>query len=233
MNLADQSLVLQESLGLRHYPVAVSFLKADESVPSEYEKPSEPLRHCQAVMRARKGEMLVLPSDMHACKVGSSVLGMNVIPEKAENGELHSSMGLFSSPEAAHDAIAVRPMMMPNSVVGTVYSPLSSASIEPDVVLITATPEQAQWLLPSAHGYNDGSRISLNMSTVLAACGDATVLPYITGKPNASFGCFGLRKSTDISADEMIVGIPIGKLDSLINSISSLSKSTIPKSRSK
>lgn len=213
--------------------MAVTFLRNLDGIPSEYQEPLEPLRHCQAVMRARKGDMLMVTSDMHACKVGSSVLGMNPIPEKAESGELHSSMGLFSSQDAAHDALAMRPMMAPNFALGTAYSPLSSASLAPDVVLITATPEQAQWLLPSAYGFNDGSRVSLNISTVLAACGDATVLPYITGKPNASFGCFGLRKSTDISADEMIVGIPISRLESLVGSLSSLSMGAIPKSRSK
>ncbi|MGE4274974.1 MAG: DUF169 domain-containing protein [Candidatus Methanomethylophilaceae archaeon] len=233
MSYEEMSDVLREGLGLRHHPVAVSLLRDLAAAPSAYRKPPEPIRHCQAVMRSGNGEMIFLPSDFHACKVGASVLGMNALPDRAESGDLHSSMGLFRSPEAARDALALRPMLAPNSVTGTLYSPLSSAQVEPDVVLVALMPEQAQWLLPTSIGFDDGSRLSMSMSTILAACGDATVMPYITGKPNASFGCFGFRKSTDITPEEMLVGIPFGKLETITDTIRTLAAGTIPKSRTR
>jgi uncharacterized protein (DUF169 family) len=77
---SEDSRKLMEGLGLKYEPVAISLVKKGQSLPEGYSQPDKPLRHCQAIMRARKGEMLVTPADKQACPGGASSLVLTPTP---------------------------------------------------------------------------------------------------------------------------------------------------------
>jgi len=220
-------------LGLKNEPVAVSLIKKDQAIPSGYAEPETNMRHCQSIMRARKGESLVIPASKHACHVGASALGMVPTPEKVSSGELHYNLGMFETPEAARKMIAKRPTIEMGSIVATVVSPLSKARIDPDVVVVIGVPEQIYWLMPVAATYNSGGRICADTASFQATCVDATIIPYLTGNTNISLGCFGCRKATDIAPEEMLVGIPGSKLELIVAVLEKMGAGPIPKSRAK
>ncbi len=222
-----------EALGLKHEPVAVTLIKQGEEFPEGYTIPDKNLRHCQAIMRARKGEMLAVPAEKQACPVSASSLGMSPIPEKVRSGEFHYGMGMYESPEAAKTTMEKRPSLEEGSVRGTAIAPLSKTKLKPDVVVVTGLPEQMFWLLPAASTFSMGGRITVEMASVQASCAAATLLPYMTGNLNISLGCFGCRKTTDIAPEEMLVGIPRSKLDGIVKSLDKLAAGAIPKSRQK
>ncbi len=66
---------LVKYLGLKYEPVAVKVIKKGEPMPEGYSEPDKNLRHCQSIMKARKGESFIIPADKHACVVGASSLG--------------------------------------------------------------------------------------------------------------------------------------------------------------
>jgi uncharacterized protein (DUF169 family) len=230
---AEMSRTLVEILGLKYEPVAVTLIKKGQQAPEGYAQPDKPIRHCQAIMRARHGESLLVPPDKQACPVGASSLGLVPLPEKVECGEFHFNLGMYASEEAARNMIRQRPALETGSVVAVAVSPLSKAKIEPDVVVIIGTPEQVYWVLPAATTFSVGGRITVDMASVQASCADSTVLPYVTGNVNISLGCFGCRKATDIAPEHMLVGIPMSKMPDIVAAVRKMGEGPIPKSRAK
>jgi uncharacterized protein (DUF169 family) len=229
----DMSRILMESLGLKNEPVSVTLIKKGQDIPAGYAEPETPIRHCQSIMRARKGESLFVPAKKQACPVGASALGISPTPEKVATGELHYNLGMFETQAAAKRMIDQRPTIEAGSVVATVLSPLSKARVEPDVVVVVGVPEQIYWLMPVAATFNAGGRITADTAAFQATCVDATVIPYLTGNTNLSLGCYGCRKSTDIASEEMLVGIPMSKMANIVAAIGKMSQGPIPKSRAK
>ena len=67
-----------------------------------------PVRHCGTIMRARKGEKLLVTPEKEACPVGASALGMVPVPEKVASGEFHANMGMYKDPAAAKHTLEMR-----------------------------------------------------------------------------------------------------------------------------
>ena len=113
-----------DALGLKHEPVAISLIRKGEALPEGYTRPEKALRHCQAIMRARSGESLLVEADKQACPVGASSPGLVPTPEKVSSGEFHHDMGIYSEQSAARATIEQRPALEQESMETTavVYS---------------------------------------------------------------------------------------------------------------
>ena len=233
MNYAEMSKKIVDTLGLRTEPVAITLIKKGMPMPEGYKEPEKPLRHCQSIMRAKHGEMVLMPANKQACPVGASALGLVPMPEKVRSGEFHHGMGLYDTPAEAAKTMAVRPALETGSVIATALAPLSKATLEPDVVVIVGLPEQVFWLVPAATTFSVGGRVTVEMAAVQASCVDSTVIPYVSGNVNISLGCFGCRKTTDIKPEEMLVGIPAKKLPEVVKALEKMGAGPIPKSREK
>jgi uncharacterized protein (DUF169 family) len=221
---------LVKFLDLKYEPVAVKVIKKGETMPEGYSEPDKNLRHCQSIMKARKGESFIIPADKHACVVGASSLGIIPIPEKVASGEFHHNLGMFDSVQAAAEMITQRPAFEPESRTATVVGPLKDAKVEPDVVILVDRPETIYWIIP-ASTYYTGGRVNFSSAAFQASCADTTILPSLTGEINVSLGCFGCRKATDIENDEMLMGIPFNKLEGIVNALEILYKGPLPKAR--
>jgi len=230
---AELSKKLMDALGLKTEPVAVTLIRKGQSVPEGYNTVEAPTRHCQSIMRARKGEMLCLPAEKNSCPVGASVLGEASLPEKVKSGEFHHNMGMYESNEAAASTIAVRPSLPAGSTIATVVSPLSKAKARPDVVIVVGIPEQLFWIIPAAQTFEKGGRVTVEMAAVQASCVDSTVIPIETDHVNISLGCFGCRKTSEIAPEEMLVGIPWSKFEGTVKAVEKMAQGPIPKSRQK
>jgi uncharacterized protein (DUF169 family) len=99
--------------------------------------------------------------------------------------------------------------------------------------VVTGTPEQLYWLLPAVSTYERGGRISIETASFQASCADTTILPYKTGIPNLSLGCYGCRKSTDIAPEEMLLGFKADTLDRTVEILEKLKAKAIPACREK
>lgn len=230
---AELSKKMVDILGLSTEPVAVTLIKSGQKMPEGYAIAEMPLRHCQTIMRARRGEKLAVPAARQACPVGASALGMVPLPDKVRSGEFHHAMGMYESTNSAARTISSRPSLELGSVIATAVAPLSKATVAPDVVVVVGLPEQVFWIAPAASTFQEGGRVTVEMAAVQASCADSTVVPYVTGNINLSLGCFGCRKTTDIAPEEMLVGIPAAKLGMLVSALEKLGASAIPKSRVK
>jgi uncharacterized protein (DUF169 family) len=232
-NYADLSHRLVNALGLRTEPVAVTLIKRGQGIPSDYPSVESATRHCQSIMRARKGEKLCLPVEKNACPVGASALGEVALPEKVKAGEFHHNMGLYEDTAAAAKTMELRTTLPEGSTIATVVSPLSKATVKPDVVIVVGIPEQMFWIIPAAQTFQRGGRVHVDMAAVQASCVDSTVIPLMTDRVNISLGCFGCRKTSDILPEEMLVGIPWTHFEETVAAVEKMAQGAIPKSRQK
>jgi uncharacterized protein (DUF169 family)/NAD-dependent dihydropyrimidine dehydrogenase PreA subunit len=223
--------IMKRILGLRWEPVAISLIPTGELLP-DVPIPAERLRYCQSLMAARRGRSFMMPANRHACPDGTSILGLTEMPAKLASGELYLLFHKLDSIEAAQRMANERPHLKPRSIQATVVTPLADAKTEPQVIAVFAQPEQAMWLLMSA-AYYTGHRFDLHASGYNAQCVETTLIPYLTGEPNVSFGCYGCRASSDIGDDLMFVGLPTDLMPTIIRGLEELGSQAIPQSRAK
>ena len=62
---------------------------------------------------------------------------------------------------------------------------------------------------------------------------DATIKPFVEGRLNFSYGCYGCREATDMGAEETVLGFPGFMLDPVVRSLEALGEKAIQRSRSK
>ena len=233
VDYAEISRKMVEILGLKYEPVAVTLIKKGQPLPTGFPEPEKNIRHCQSIMRARKGECLLVPASKHACPVGASALGLVPTPEKVASGQYHYALGMYRSEEAAKHFIDVRPALEPEGLAATLVCPLSKVKSPPDVIIVTGVPEQIYWILPAAFTYDQGGRVTIETASFQATCADSTILPYLTGIPNISLGCYGCRKATDLAPEEMLLGFRADALERTMSVLEELMKKAIPACRKK
>lgn len=223
--------VMRDVLQLRWHPVGIHLLPAGAPVP-DVPVPSERYRYCQSLMAARRGRSMMMPANRHACPDGTSILGLTPIPAKLASGELYILFHKLDSIEAAKKMVSERPSLDARSIDATIVFPLDDAPIDPQVVAVIAKPEQIMWLCMAA-SYYTGHRFDFHASGYNAQCVETTLIPYTSGEPNISFGCYGCRASSDVSDDFMFMGIPVEMMPTMIRGLRELGKKAIPQSRDK
>ena len=220
-----------EALDLRWHPVAVGLIDVDDPLP-DVPMPTEKLRYCQSMNAARRGASILMPPHCHACPDGTSIFGMTGVPDKLATGEIYVLFHKVVDAEAAAKMVGERPTLPPKSKRATLVQPLGKCTRHPEVIVFTGTPEQMMWLSMSM-SYFDGHRHDFHASGFNAQCVEATLLPLMNDEPNISFGCYGGRASSDIGEDMMYMGVPLNRLDTIVEGCQELAKRAIPQSRMK
>ncbi len=225
---ADYAFKIRTMMKLRYEPVAIKLIKEGEDIPG-YEKPEKQMSHCQAIMRARKGECLKLkPEDLN-CHVGSSALNMTEVPAGVADGTFHYKLGGFDSPEAAVNLIADR-VMVDEKFVGEMVCPLKDADFKPDVIVIIDIPERIYWMIPLMTG-KEGGKATFSAGAFQCTCEDVTAYPYVTQTPNISLGCYGCRRRTDMGSEELAAGFPYGMIGDFVERLERLDEGILQKAK--
>ncbi len=229
----SQSVLLKDILNLRREPVGVKFLNDINELPSisDYEQKRK-LRYCQSLMLAGEGHKILLSSQNISCAAAGAAFGIMPLHPKLASGEGHYNTGVFGSLESAEKIMREIPRIDQGTFKYIAIGPLGEVEWVPDVVIVEAEPEAIMWL-SLAQIYDSGTRLQYSTSIVQACCVDVTVVPFLSGKPNASFGCIGCRESTDLDAKEAMLGLPGKNLETIVANLKLLQEKTIPKNRKK
>lgn len=212
---------LKDILGIIREPVAVKMVRDEVELNnmglSGYDADTK-CRYCQAVMRASKGEKVILSATNLACAAATAAFGIKSLHPKLASGEAHYNVGTFGTQEAAHRMMSDMPRLALGDYAFVLVSPLSACEFQADVVLVEAAPENLMWLV-LASIYTTGERLQFSTSVVQATCVDSTIVPFKTGKPNATLGCTGCREATDLEQTENLIGIPFQSLPIIIKNL--------------
>ncbi len=221
-NYEEMSSKLKAILGLKGSPVAIKLVKSKDEIPAGVPELNEKLRHCEMVQKARNGNIFYATKEQHACAGGAGALGIVETPEKIKTGEFYFGLGRFKTLESAKKTMDAVPRTGKH-FEASVYAPLEKATFKPDVVVVIGNPKQLLKLAQS-NIYENGGRNLAGFSGIQSVCADAVAQPYNTGEMNATFGCDGSRKFAKIADDELIVGIPMKKLESVVEALEKISK---------
>ncbi|HHW07437.1 MAG TPA: 4Fe-4S binding protein [Clostridia bacterium] len=232
MDYQELSRIFKETLSLRWDPVAVRLVRMGEERPPEAVEPPVPLRHCQSIIAARRGNCLYMPPRSHACPDGAGILGLVEMSPKLRSGELYLLFKKMPDLETARKMIATRPEFPAGEYEATLLAPLGAAAFAPDVVIFTLWPEQAMWMC-CALTYATGERQYFKTSGFNSTCADLVVQPMQSGAMNISFGCYGARAASEINDFELYLSVPVPLLEPIARSLLKLSQKSIPEERQK
>lgn len=220
---------LKESVGLEYEPVGVKFYEtySPNGIPK-----AEDHRMCQLVMRARKGEKLILTKEGISCPAAAAAIGFKPLPKNLQDGTMLQGYGIFRDKNSAVNVMNDMPRIEQGKYEAVVAMPLKDWKENPDVIVIEDEVEKLMWIA-LAYLNEDGGRLDMSTSILQAVCVDSVVLPFKSQKINMSFGCYGCRDATDAKPNEAILGIPFSKLEMIGDNLKYLKSKAIERSRAK
>lgn len=190
-------------------------------------------RYCQALMKARHGEKVVLMPEEISCPAAASVFGVAPLPEGLASGRGLKGFGIVQEDETGAEMFRGMTRLPAGRVARIVLAPVQDLPEPPDVVVVEGTVESLMWLLLADLNLARGKRRTGDTAVLQATCVDATLIPYVEGRLNFSLGCYGCREATDIGPGEAVVGFPGAMLGDICRMVEYLAEKAIPKSRSK
>ena len=231
---AQASDVLRNLLGDGTDPVAV-FLLAPGQEKGAFAafEPVRGHRYCQALMKARHGESVLLEPAGLSCPAAAAAFGFRPLPPQLANGKGLVGFGIVADEAVGKRMFAGMPKLAEASIASIVLCPLRLAPRIPDVVVVEGLAEVLMWLLLADLNVHGGDRRIGDTAVLQATCVDATVIPYLKQRLNFSLGCYGCREATDLLPGETVVGFPGALLNPLVGVVKMLRAKAIPRSRAK
>ncbi|HOS94056.1 MAG TPA: DUF169 domain-containing protein [Armatimonadota bacterium] len=218
-------------LELTSEPVGVRFIPQGQALPEDCQTPAS-RRYCQALMEARRGARVLLTPDNVSCPAAAAAFGFRPLPPMLASGEMLHSFGIFGSAEAGKATIDSMRRLRPGEYSAVALGPLAALHGEPSVVVVEGTVEQVMWIALAAR-HQTGGRTEFSTAILQATCEDATLLPFLTERLNATLGCYGCRDATDMGVDETAVGFPYSMLPAVVDGLRALGNKALPSARSK
>ena len=231
-NLKAMGVNMISILGLSGSPIGVRLLAGNDEYPAEAEMLKHH-RYCQALMRARRGEHVLLDGEGIACPSAAAAFGFRPLPVGLQSGKGLVGFGIVSDEEVGKRMFENMPKL-PSEKIQTLYLfPLDQAKHVPDIVVVEDEVEKLMWIVLSSLHATGGKRVSSNTAVLQATCVDSTIIPYLEDRLNFGYGCYGCRDATDIGMNETVLGFPGAMLPLIMEHLEFLNRKAIPTSRSK
>jgi len=216
MNSIQQHLSIFNKFNFERQPVGVKFLLRK---PQGIEQLDKSLAFCEMHREAQlRGLPFYAARENFGC-AGPIPLGMDEIEPIFASGQVGPKLEIFKGPRANRRIYQVLPKLDRNTANYVVFSPLDKLSFEPDVLIITANPSQAEIVL-RASSYTSGEMYSSKTTTVLG-CAWLYVYPYISGKLNyiVTGLCWGMKALRVFPEGLILISIPYDLLPTLVHNL--------------
>jgi uncharacterized protein (DUF169 family) len=199
-NVGDANRI-GELLGLRLQPVAVSFQPTPPEGVAKIDAAA--VASCSYWKLAANGQAFYTDAADHlGCPIGAHTHGI----EKSDqlNFELESVVGTMVQLQYINMEEVPHIPQLPGPFGVAVYAPLSNATPEPAVVIVTGTAKQIMLLAEAAHAAGLMSDSSMVGRPTCAA------IPAViqSEKIATNLGCIGNRVYTDMPDDELYFVCP-------------------------
>jgi uncharacterized protein (DUF169 family) len=214
------------------YPVGVKFLRNEDENPQEVNH-LKSHRYCQALMKARHGEKVLLDADGINCPAAAAAFGFKPLPKGLETGKGLVGFGITCEESTGVEMFKGMEKFAPGEIRAVYLFPLEQADRKPDVIVMEEETEKLMWVSLAYLNARGGRRIESSTAILQAACVDATIIPYKQQKMNLSYGCYGCRDATDIKPGEAVLGFPFSDFYPICEYLEHLGKKAIRNSRGK
>lgn len=217
---------------MNSYPVGVNFFFNEKDFHHNAEKLSG-YRYCQALMKARHGEHVLLDAAGIACPAAAAAFGFKALPEGLKTGKGLVGFGIVNKESTGQTMFEGMAKIEPGILKALYLFPLETAEIEPDIVVLEDESEKLMWIALAYLNIQGGKRIESNTAILQATCVDATIIPFKEQRLNLSMGCYGCRDATDIGNNETVLGFPFKDFRPIWEILEFLNQKAIPNSRGK
>jgi uncharacterized protein (DUF169 family) len=203
---------LKKQLELDTNPVAVTFAGAPApGTPAPQGKVSV----CQALKKASEGEAVTITAETCGCPGGLVSLGLGQMPPQGRErlvDFLVNKEKVFCSRVAIYrgQQSVPAPLGMASHVF---FSPLSSATTQPDIVVFIGKPASLQRLISFA-GYWEGGSLKAELSG--PACRTGIAYPVVTGEIGLSLLDFGARRLAGFADEHLLLSVPLHRMMGII-----------------
>ena len=216
MTSLQQDLVILEKFNFDIKPVAVSFLIRP---PDGVARLEAKMTFCQMIKRAQEGPPFYADSENHACEVGPFILGGQKVPPPFFRGEYGVAQKHFKEPRAMRKVYQIIPKLEKDVVSCVAFSTVDKLSIEPDVIIFVADPDQTQILL-RAMSFTTGQPYTSKFTGVMG-CAWFFIYPYLTGELNyvpANFSA-GMKLLKIFPEGTIVTSIPYQLLPTVLRNL--------------
>ncbi len=199
-------------------PVGVKFnFHEEEGVI--YERLDEPIRFCQAVDYVLKtSRNILLKKEDISCPAARIALGFE------DNGDIlvECANKLVGAGKFKDEASAIQVLSDIPTIRGEICSVLlSSMGVLPDTFVFHSNPSVIMRVVQAyQRAYSQPLRFYI--TGVMPVCGNCAVRSYLTNEICVSFGCDDSRKYGSIPDDDLVMGIPLKKALSILQSLSEM-----------
>jgi len=217
MDLQKWSARLKKELALNTEPIAVTFAGAPlPGTPA----PQGRVSVCQALKKAGEGDTVTITAETCGCPGGLVSLGLGQTPAASKErlvDFLVNKEKVYCSRVAIHrgQQSVPPPAGMASHIC---FSPMSKATVTPDVVAFLGKPGSLHHLLSFA-SYWDGS--SAKAELFGPACRTAVAYPVVTGEIGLSLLDFGARRLAGFAEDLMLLGVPFHRMIAIFQALDS------------
>jgi uncharacterized protein (DUF169 family) len=215
MSSIQQDLPIFNKFDFEKKPVGVKFLP---NKPDGLERLDKILDFCEMLPEAQEGNAFYVTKENFTC-VGPLILGMIEHEPIFESGQVGPKLEVLKDVRANQRIYHVIPKLQKGAVNYVAFAPLDKLTFEPDVLIITANPSQAEILL-RALSYSSGRMWSAKGTTVIG-CAWLYIYPYLSGELNftvTGFG-FGMKSRRLFPEGLILMSIPYDLLPGMINNL--------------
>ncbi|MGA7677887.1 MAG: DUF169 domain-containing protein [Dehalococcoidia bacterium] len=215
MSSIQQGLSIFNKFNFEKLPVGVKFLPTK---PGGVKRLDKILDFCEMLVEAQNGSPFYVAKENFTC-IGPLLLGMVDSDPIFESGQVGPKLEIFKEARANRRIYQFVPKLAKGTVNYVTFYPLDKLSFEPDVLIVTANPSQAEILL-RANSYTTGKMWSAK-GTPVAACAWLYIYPYVSGELNFTMPgfSFGMRSRRLFPEGTLLISIPWDLLPGMINNL--------------
>lgn len=215
MSSIRQDLAIFNNFEFERKPVGVKFLPTK---PGAIKKLDKILDFCEMLVEAQNGNTFYVTKENFTC-VGPLLLGMVDSDPIFESGLVGPELEVFKEARANRRIYQFIPRLAKDTAHYVAFSPLDRLSFEPDVLIVTANPSQAEIIL-RANSYATGQIWSAK-GTPVAACAWLYIYPYVSGELNFTMPAFsfGMRSRRLFPEGLLLMSIPWDLLPSMVKNL--------------
>lgn len=212
-------LSILDRFEFEYQPVGVKF---EVFKPKQISQLDKNVAFCEMLKEAQKGDPFYATAENHECKAGLIPLGMSEPDPIFDSGQIGPKLGVYDDPRANRTIYADMFKLEKNTVNYVVFSPLHKLSYDPDVLIVTAKPNQAEIIL-RAMSYRTGKAWNAKGTTVVG-CVYLYVYPYVSGELNIMIsGLHHGMKARELFPDGLLfLSIPYQVLPEIVNNLKTI-----------
>jgi uncharacterized protein (DUF169 family) len=197
-------------------PVGVKFLF---HTPPGISPLGKTLAFCEMFVEAQTSAPFYAAREHHEC-AGTIPLGMVDVEPVFASGLVGEKLGVFEDARAAKRPYYVLPHLDRNTVNYVAFANISQLTFDPDILIITASLDQAE-ILFRASSYRTG-QIWTSQTTAVLGCAWLYIYPYISGKMNymvTGICSGGMNARKVLLEGQVLISVPFDQIPGILDNL--------------